>query len=101
LAGGYYAARLPVLEKLKSIRKQAAVFAIREITPDYWAPLGVWVVREAARNTLSTEPDSFENLEEALMDMNTRINTPFHQWRDKSELLPYVKEQTTLSRFLP
>ncbi|RSD34354.1 MAG: hypothetical protein CI953_926 [Methanohalophilus sp.] len=100
LAGGYYAARLPVLEKLESIRKQAAVFAIREITPDYWAPLGVWVVREAARNALSTEPAFFETLEEALMDMKTRINTPFYQWREKSELLPYVKEQTTLSRFL-
>ncbi|RNI15948.1 hypothetical protein EFE42_01530 [Methanohalophilus sp. RSK] len=100
LAGGYYAARLPVLEKLENIRKQAAVFAIREITPDYWAPLGVWVVREAARNALSTKPDSFETLEEALMDMSRRINTPFYQWREKSELLPYVKEQTTLSRFL-
>ncbi|MCR3884500.1 MAG: hypothetical protein NUK54_09025, partial [Methanothrix sp.] len=55
LAGGYYAARLAVLERLAEMRRQASVLAAREITEEYWAPLGVWVVREAARAALSAE----------------------------------------------
>jgi len=51
-AGGYYATRLPVLEYLNKIKKQASVIAIRIETPSYWASLGVWVVRESVRKTL-------------------------------------------------
>jgi hypothetical protein len=51
-AGAYYAIRLAVLEKLKSIKKQFSVLVVREITPEYFAPLGVWVVREGARKIL-------------------------------------------------
>ena len=47
--GGYYAARLGILEKLEKIKRQATTIAIRIITPAYRYPLGVWVVREAVR----------------------------------------------------
>jgi hypothetical protein len=52
--GGYYAARLPILEYLNSIKRQASVLAIRLETPSYWAALGVWVVRESVRKALQT-----------------------------------------------
>ncbi len=52
LGGGYYAARLPVLEFLRKIRRQGRVFVVREITPEYYAPLGVWVVEEGVRRAL-------------------------------------------------
>lgn len=58
-AGGYYAARLPILEMLSQRKQQASVLAIRIITDEYSAPLGVWVVREAVRNALSNEPIAF------------------------------------------
>ena len=52
-SGGYYATRLPILEYLNSIKKQASVLAIRIETPTYWAALGVWVVRESVRKSLN------------------------------------------------
>lgn len=58
-AGGYYACRLGVLEKLKSLKRQSSVLAIRIITEEYTAPLGVWVVREAVRKALASEPLRF------------------------------------------
>ena len=59
--GGYYASRLPVLEKLDSIGRQASVLALRFITGEYSVPLGVWVVREAVRKALSEKPIVFSD----------------------------------------
>lgn len=99
LAGGYYASRLAVLEYFNKTGRQASVFSVREITPEYWAPLGVWVVREAARDAMSRKPRTFDTLEQALQDMEKRIHTSRSRWQDKSQLLPYIREQTTLSSF--
>lgn len=79
LAGGYYAARLAVLEHLAKTGKQAAVLAVREISEAYWAPLGVWVVREVARKAMSSLPNRFGSLPEALTEMERRIKTPAGQ----------------------
>ncbi|MGB7572052.1 MAG: hypothetical protein WBL87_09890 [Methanothrix sp.] len=87
LAGGYYAARLAALEHLAGKGRQAAVLAVREISEAYWAPLGVWVVREVARKTMSSPPRRFSSLEEALADMETRIKTPMGQWRRETQIL--------------
>jgi len=43
-AGGYYAARLLILQYLNSIKRQASVIALRIETPTYWAALGVWLM---------------------------------------------------------
>ena len=98
LAGGYYAARLAVLERLADMRRQSAILAVREITEEYWAPLGVWVVREAARAALAGEPRRFDTLEAALADLATRLRTPAREWRPHSELVRGAG-QTTLARF--
>jgi hypothetical protein len=87
LAGGYYAARLAALEHLASIGRQAAVLAIREISEAYWAPLGVWVVREVARAAMQAAPQRFSSLAEALAEMETRIRTPAGQWRSEAKSL--------------
>ena len=87
LAGGYYAARLAVLELLDRLGRQAAVLAVREISEDYWAPLGVWVVREVARKAMSAPPVRFGSLSEAAAEMERRIKTPSGQWIKKIELL--------------
>ncbi|MFH1134273.1 MAG: hypothetical protein V1735_07350 [Nanoarchaeota archaeon] len=57
--GGYYAARLAILEKLKQMKRQARVLTLRFITDDYSMPLGVWVVREATRKALQSQPLAF------------------------------------------
>ena len=59
-AGAYYAARLGVLEYLNSIQRQAKVLILRDVRPEYWAPLGVWIIRETVRNGF----DSYEVLED-------------------------------------
>ncbi len=60
-AGGYYASRLALLEYLHKIGRQASVLVIREITPEYSVPLGVWVVREAMRKTMKAQSIKFMN----------------------------------------
>ncbi|MCC4769027.1 hypothetical protein FXV91_02050 [Methanosarcina sp. DH2] len=99
LAGGYYAARLPVLEYLTEIKRQASVFVLREITPDYWAPLGVWVVREGMRKALQNPPETFGSLEAAVSDLSGRVNTPKAEWMQQAKMLSDFRFQTTLDSF--
>lgn len=58
-AGGYYTVRLGISEKLKELKRQGSVLALRFITDEYSMPLGVWVTREATRKTLASEPIKF------------------------------------------
>ncbi len=93
LSGGYYAARLPALEYLRGIRKQARVTILREITPDYYAPLGVWVVEEGVRRALKSKPEYFDSFSEAVKRANERMKTDKELWIQK------LGFQTTLSSF--
>ena len=86
LAGGYYAARLAALEQLVAMGRQASVLAVREISEDYWAPLGVWVVREVARKAMMAPPKKFTTLNEALEEMERRISTPMGKWKHYTKL---------------
>jgi DNA repair protein NreA len=98
LAGGYYAARLAILEHLAGQGRQASVLAVREISESYWAPLGVWVVREVARKAMRSMPQRFSTLQEALGEIDRRIKTPSSQWQKTSTLL--VRPiQRTLAEF--
>lgn len=62
-AGGYYAARLAVLEKLTDMKRQGSCLCLRFVTDEYWAPLGVWVVREATRKAMQAKPIEFGSKE--------------------------------------
>ncbi len=86
LAGGYYAARLAVIEHLGEMGRQADVLAVREISESYWAPLGVWVVRDVARKAMQSVPRKFETLGEALLELGMRIKTPSNEWRSFSRI---------------
>ena len=87
LAGGYYAARLAVLESLAVQGRQAAVLAVREISEAYWAPLGVWVVRDVARKAMQAAPLRFGSLSEAMEEIGRRLETPASKWLKASKLL--------------
>lgn len=65
-AGGYYASRLPIVEYLNSIKRQASVLVLRIETPSYWAGLGVWVVRESVRKAIKKNAMKFCDLNETL-----------------------------------
>jgi len=101
--GGYYAARISMLEHLKSKRKQASVLALRFVTDEYWAPLGVWVVREAVRKTMQEKPISFSSKELMLKYSEKLINKKFgfdlNVLFRKSKLLHNMKSQKKLFEF--
>jgi hypothetical protein len=51
-AGGYYAIRLPVLEKMRSLKRQSQALVLRFITDEYYMPLGSWVPKQGTAATL-------------------------------------------------
>lgn len=98
VAGAYYAARLSVLERLVRVRRQAAVFVYREITEDYWAPLGVWVIREAVRTAMEGKGLVFGDVQSAVRHVLRRSRTP--DWLRHAVLPREARVQRTLKDFL-
>ncbi len=102
-AGGYYAARLPIVEYLDSIKKQASVLVLRIETPSYWASLGVWVVRESVKKALKNKVE-FTSIDETIESVKqiSRIKYNFDpkQILDKSKLLKQIKTQRNLTDWI-
>lgn len=102
--GGYYASRIAVLESLEKIKKQASVLVLRFETPEYWAALGVWVVRSAARKTLEEKGMFFNNKEQMLEYAKNLIlanlNYNIHELLKRSILLEKIKTQMKLLSFI-
>ncbi len=99
LAGAYYAARLPILEYLKQIRRQAGALVLMEVYPE-WIPIGVWRFREICREALKRKVVTFNTLEEALTEMEKRLKLPFARWLGKSKIIQWFKTQTRITKFL-
>ncbi|RME52696.1 hypothetical protein D6783_04050 [Candidatus Woesearchaeota archaeon] len=102
--GGYYAARLAVLEHLVKVRRQAGAVLFRFVTSDYWAPLGVWVVREAVRKTLRGTCSEASSIHEAVAAGVKAITSRFRgdaaALLKRSVLLRQGREQKRLRDFL-
>jgi DNA repair protein NreA len=102
-AGGYYACRMGILEKMKEVKRQGACLALRFISPEYNIPLGVWVCREATRKSLLTRPLVFSDEKLMMQYAKTLIKNKFGFDLDlllgKSKLLKNKKEQRKLSEF--
>ncbi|MFH0869692.1 MAG: hypothetical protein V1866_01385 [archaeon] len=103
-AGGYYAARLAVLEYLKKAKRQSTVILLRFITGEYYAPLGVWVVREATRKTVANKPVEFDSEELMFRYVKALVKKRFGVDAEpilkKSVLLNRKKTQKKLGSFL-
>ena len=91
--------RLPLTEHLTKIQRQATVFIFREIRPEYYAPLGVGIVRETTRRTFANQPKYFDTIEDALKDIQTRAILPMEQIREKSWVLKNYGKQKSLAQF--
>lgn len=98
--GGYYAIRFAITEALRKMQRQAAVLSIREVSEDYYLPVGVWLSRENARQALEKPPRKFATLKDALTDIQTRLKIPIAEWIQGSTLLPKIKQQRKLSDYL-
>ena len=97
--GGYYAIRLPVMEYLDKIRRQATIIAIREIKPSYFAPVGNWQIRENVRLALKDKPEQYQSLDEAIDAISKRIITQKDLWLNKSQIVNFLKKQKQLDEF--
>lgn len=102
-AGGYYASRLPILEYLEKIKRQASVLAIRIELPSYWASLGVWVVRESVRKALKNKKFEFPEINEMTESAKKIGMIKFGFDPDKvlkkSRLFEQMKTQTNLGKW--
>jgi hypothetical protein len=96
-AGAYYAARLGVLEHLDRIGRQAKALVLREVSDDYWAPVGVWQVRESVRNAFDGEAGEAERFGDALATVAERLPVSLGALRRKSEMAAGL--QSELSAF--
>lgn len=96
IAGAYYAARLPVLEYLEGIRRQAAAVVFLEVYPE-WVPLGVWRVREICRDALRGRGRRFSSLKETLEELGKRLKLPLERWLSKSRIIGFLRKQRRLT----
>ena len=100
-AGGYYAARLAVLEYLSFIHRQAEVIIFREIGEGYYIPLGVWQVRENCRNAFISKIPLYRgyDLNDALNIIKQSLRVPIELLKTKSILLNQKFSQVSLLKF--
>ncbi|KXB06850.1 hypothetical protein AKJ51_02690 [candidate division MSBL1 archaeon SCGC-AAA382A20] len=99
IGGCYYSARLAVAEKLEQRKRQAGAIVLREAHPGYILPVGVWNVREAVRNALSTDPRKFDNKVQALSYLSKELDLSLKEWKSVSELLTEKVSQKRIDEF--
>lgn len=104
-AGGFYTVRLACLEKLKTLKRQASILALRFINPkEYVAPLGVWVTREAARKALASQSIVFSDkellLHYAQLFVKKKFQLDISFILKQSILLNNMKKQKKLGEFV-
>ena len=97
--GAYYAARLAALERLAREKRQASVLVVREITSEYWMPVGVWQIRENVRAAMRSKPTVFDSLEESIRAINSRLNVK-NEWVNKSELISRLRSRDIWKRWV-
>lgn len=98
VVGAYYANRLALCEYLDKIKRQASALFLREIH-NYYAPLGVGILRETCRDAFSKTPEKFDNLEEAFKKIQERLILNFNLFRERSVLLREYKKQKRLNNW--
>ena len=96
-SGAYYAARLGVLEELADRDRQAKVFVVRHATDAYWAPVGVWQIRESVRNAVAAEPAVAETFHDAVRQLVPQLPVTMADLRRKSTMAAGI--QADLSAF--
>ena len=75
ITGAYYAARLGVLEHMLSVGRSGACLIWRDIGEGYWAPVGVWLIRETVREAMKQPPKQFDSLKEAVDYVGPRVSS--------------------------
>ncbi len=99
VTGAYYSNRLALCEYLEKEKRQASCLVMRECRPEYYAPCGVGILREASRQAFKTKPETFSTIKQALQKAQTRLKLPVSVFKDKSWLLKEYGKQRRLSQW--
>lgn len=97
--GAFYAAKLSIMEYLEKIKRQAAILVVREVRPEYYAPVGVWKIRETVKDAFNKPYEKFDSIEQAIKSICGRLIIK-EKWIIESKLLRTLKEQTKIKQFL-
>ena len=73
---------------------------MRECRPEYYAPCGVGILREASRDAFKNKPEIFSTIKEALDAAQKRLKLPISVFSKRSWLLKEYKKQRRLFDFL-
>jgi DNA repair protein NreA len=97
--GAFYSGRLAVGEYLDSIKRQSMVLIVREVTPDYFAPVGIWQLRETVRGAFQKPYETFPTLTQAFARISERLYVK-NRWMNRSTMIRNMKEQRKLGDFI-
>ncbi|MXY61396.1 MAG: hypothetical protein F4Y82_04705 [Cenarchaeum sp. SB0665_bin_23] len=97
-AGAYYAARLAVAEYMHKNHFQGGAIVIREISPNYSIPVGVWQVREGVRASLQRHATICHSMDECWATSCSTMQIPKEGWL-MQEGISRVVRQRTLSEY--
>jgi len=86
-AGAYYASRLGVLEHLADVDRQAKALVLRFASEAYWAPVGVWQVREGVRHAFEGDYAVAESFHQAVQQLEPTLPCSMTELRRKSEMV--------------
>jgi len=92
-SGAYYASRLGVLEHLAERGRQAKVLVVRHASPEYWAPVGVWQIREGIRHAFDGEYGVAESFHDAIRDLAPHFPVSLAELRRKSGMVSGLQAQ--------
>lgn len=105
VVGAYYADRLAVCEYLEKIKKQAICVLFHEERPEYYAPLGMGIIRESLRKMFLNMQETKElpsTIEEALIIMGMRLKASggISRFKKMSWILNNYGKQRRLKDYL-
>ena len=92
-SGAYYASRLAVLEHLEDIGRQATCLVIRHASESYWAPVGVWQIREGIRHAFEGEYATAETFHDAVQQLAPALPVSLTDLRRKSTMVSGIQSQ--------
>jgi DNA repair protein NreA len=99
VVGAYYADRLATTEYLERIRRQGKIVVFHEEREEYYAPLGVGIIREAIRRAMKKQPEKFSSLNEALDRMKGRVKFDWSEYMKNCKIIKDYGKQKNLFEF--
>lgn len=100
VTGAYYANRLALTEYLEKIKRQAQCIVFREVRPEYYAPLGVGILRQTSRQAFLNKSEKFSTLQEALQAIQSRLRVNLSHYTKKSIILKNFGKQKKIFEYI-